>query len=110
MTHYIPRLSRISAGKGGPGKRMPAGPRLREPAVNVDLLARLLPEIRRSLSIGRAFSDAALLASLVAIVRRPTHEARWRAAEASTLGQHLASGAKERERALVMLLSLLPTP
>ncbi|MGE0024942.1 MAG: hypothetical protein AB7S70_15070 [Hyphomicrobium sp.] len=110
MTHYIPRLARIRAGKGAAGKPVPAGPRPRERAVNVDQLARLMPDIRRSLAIPRAFSDAALLASLVAIARHTSHAARWRTAEASTLGQHLASGEKERERSLVTLLSLLPTP
>lgn len=110
MTNYIPRLARISAGKGPAGKRSASGGRSGQGTVNVDRLARLVPEIRRSLAVGRQFSDAALLASLVAIARHPTHETRWHAAEASTLGQYLASNGKDMHRALVALLSLLPQP
>lgn len=110
MTNYIPRLARISAGKGAEAKRMPLGSGVQETAVSVDRLARRLPQIRRSLAIGRQFSDEALLASLVAIARHPSNEARWRAAEASTLGQYLASSGKDMHRTLVTLLSLLPQP
>lgn len=111
MTSYIPKLARISAGKSTAAKRPAAQGRRPAPsAVNVEALARLVPQIRRHLAIGRSFSDEALLGSLVAIVRHSTHDARWRAAEASTLGQHLAASAKDRHRALVTLISLLPTP
>lgn len=111
MTSYIPKLARISARKGAAASRPAvAGPRARETTVNVDRLARLVPLIRRRLAIGRPFSDAALLASLTAIARHPSHEERWRAAEASTLGQYLASSGKDVHRALVTLLSLLPRP
>lgn len=107
MTHYIPKLARISSGKGA-AKR--TGTRTREEAVNVDRLARLVPQVRQRLVIGNTFSDAALLASLVAIARHSSHERRWRAAEASTLGQYLASSGKDMHRTLVTLLSLLPQP
>lgn len=110
MTTFIPKLARISSGKGAGRSRLkpPAGRTIAR--VNVETLAGLVPQIRRRLSIGRAFSDEALLASLVAIARHPSHEDRWRAAEASTLGQYLAGSAKDRHRALVTLLSLLPKP
>lgn len=110
MTNYIPRLARISASKGADAKRKTAGARPREATVSVDRLARLMPQVRRSLAIGRQFSDDALLASLAAIARHPSHETRWRAAEASTLGQYLASNGKDMHRTLVTLLSLLPQP
>lgn len=110
MPNYIPRLARFSAGKKAPTESAPPDPHTRERAVNVDRLARLAPRIRRSLSISRQFSDDALLASLVAIARHPSHEARWHAAETSTLGQYLASNSKDMHRSLVALLSLLPQP
>lgn len=111
MTRYIPKLARISAGKRAAAKRTAqSGPRTREAAVNVERVARLVPQVRRRLAISTTFSDAALLASLAAIARHPTHEKRWRAAEASTLGQHLASSGKDMHRTLVTLLSLLPEP
>jgi hypothetical protein len=76
----------------------------------VDRLARLVPEVRRRLVIGQTFSDAALLASLVAVARHRSNEWRWRAAEASTLGQYLAGSGKDMHRTLVTLLSMLPQP
>ncbi|MCC7253079.1 hypothetical protein [Hyphomicrobium sp.] len=79
-------------------------------AVNVDRLTRLMPQIRRRLAVRRDFSDAALLASLIAIARHPSHQERWHAAEASTLGRHLAATGGDLHRALVTLLSLLPQP
>lgn len=111
MTSYIPKLARISSGKSAGAKRAADdGDRAGQQAVNVERLARLVPQIRKRLAIGRPFSDAALLESLVAIARHPSHEARWRAAERSTLGQYLASSAKDRNQALVTILSLLPKP
>jgi len=109
MTQYIPKLARFGSGKSAP-KRRPAtdGSRASLATVNVEHIARLVPKVRKRLAIGRPFSDAALLASLVAIARHPSHEERWRAAEASTLGQYLASSGKDRRQALVTLLSLLP--
>jgi hypothetical protein len=67
-----------------------------------------VPQVRRRLEVGASFSDQALLASLVAIARHPSHEGRWRTAETSTLGQYLASSGKDVRRALVTLLTLLP--
>jgi hypothetical protein len=110
MTQYIPKLARFGSGKSAP-KRRPAitdGSRASLATVNVEHIARLVPRVRQRLAIGRPFSDAALLASLIAIARHPSHEERWRAAEASTLGQYLASSGKDRRQALVTLLSLLP--
>jgi hypothetical protein len=111
MTNYIPRLARISSGKGAGAKRAPhrSSP-ASERAVNVERLARLVPRIRRDLAVGRTFSEKALLASLVAIARHASDEERWHAAEASTLGQYLAGSGKDMHRTLVTLLSLLPRP
>lgn len=109
MAHYIPRLARISVGKrNDPRHTAGTGPRTREGPVNVERLARLMPQIRRRLGIDRAFSDTALLASLVAITRHPSHAERWHAAETSTLGQYIASSGKDMHCILVTLLSLLP--
>jgi hypothetical protein len=111
MTHFIPRLARISAGKSKVAKpAADAGPRPRGAPVNVERLGRLVPQVRRRLAIGRQFSDAAVLASLAAVTRHPSHGERWHAAEASTLGQYLRSSGKDMHRALVTLLSLLPRP
>lgn len=110
MTTFIPRLSRISSGKGAPGKRGATTTGAHEARVNVSSLAALVPQIRRRLGLSPAFSDQALLASLIAITRHPTHESRWRAAASSTLGQHLAAGGKDLRHALTTLLSLLPKP
>ena len=109
MTQYIPKLARFGSGKSAP-KQRPAtnGSSASLATVNVERIARLVPRVRQRLAIGRPFSDAALLASLVAIARHPSHEERWQAAEASTLGQYLASSGKDRRQALVTLLSLLP--
>lgn len=110
MTTFIPRLARITSGRSGARRHARRIGAASAAKVNVDAIARLLPEVRRRLAIGRSFSDAALLAGLVAIARQPSHEARWRAAETSTLGQHLAGHGKDPHRALVTLLALLPTP
>ncbi len=111
MGSYIPRLALIASGNLKSGRHTPPDGELEfEPPVNVERLAKLAPRIRNRLAIGRPFSDAALLASLVAIARQPSHEARWRAAESSTLGQYLASSVKDRSQALVMILSMLPKP
>ncbi len=111
MTHFIPKLARISAGKHkGTKHAADTSPRAREGPVNVERLARLVPQIRKRLGVDRAFSDAALLASLTAIVHHPSHGERWHAAEASTLGQYLAGSSKDMHRTLVTLLSLLPRP
>jgi hypothetical protein len=108
MTTYIPRLARI--GKGWIAGHPPSGDRPRDSAVRIDRLKRRLPHIRQTLAIGSQFSDDALLASLVSIVRYPTNETRWHAAEASTLGQYLAGNGRDMHRTLVTLLSLLPEP
>ena len=71
---------------------------MHDPLINRSLLLAGRPIVNRSV----------LLASLIAIARHPSHEERWRAAEASTLGQYLASSGKDRRQALVTLLSLLP--
>lgn len=110
MSHYIPKLARFSTGKGAAGKRSPTGSGMSGAAVDVGRLTRLVPQIRHSLAVGHQLSDEALLASLAAIARHPSHEARWRAAEASTLGQHLAVSGRDMHRTLVTLLSMLPPP
>ncbi|AHB50149.1 hypothetical protein W911_09270 [Hyphomicrobium nitrativorans NL23] len=109
MAHYIPGLSQIVSGIRGVGRRdvsetAPSAP------VNVSRLAALIPDLRRRLPIGTALSDEALLASLVSIARHTSEEARWRAAEASTLGQHLAVGSRDKYRDLVTLIAVLPKP
>jgi hypothetical protein len=111
MPSYIPRLARIVSGiKTGAGRRHGKSNGSGGDTVNVERLARLVPQIRHRLSIGHALTDEALLASLVAIARHPSHEARWHAAEASTLGHHLAISGRDMRRTLVTLLSLLPKP
>jgi hypothetical protein len=111
MTTYIPRLARIaSSRRPGRAHKDPADPRRANARVNVDLLAGILPQIRHRLGLSPQFSDEALLASLVAITRHPSHEGRWRAAEVSTLGQALAASGKDLRHALVTLLTLLPKP
>lgn len=111
MSHYIPRLARISSGKGAGAKRKaPRDDPPDEAALDVGRLSRLVPKIRRRLAVDRQLSDAALLASLVSIARHPTHQARWRAAESSTLGRHLANRSQDLHHTLVTLLSLLPKP
>lgn len=109
MGHYIPRLARITSGQGT-GRASVSGINPRDSSVDVERLARLLPQIRERLALGDQFSDDALLASLLAIARQPSHETRWRAAETSTLGQYLASSSDDLHGALVSLLSLLPGP
>lgn len=109
MAHYIPGLSQIVSGVRGVGRRDFADTTASEP-VNVSRLAALIPELRRRLPIGRALSDKALLASLVSIARHTSEEGRWRAAEASTLGQHLAVGSRDKYRDLVTLIAILPKP
>lgn len=113
MPSYIPRLTRIVSGnQTGAGSRHANGKSdgCGGSPVNVELLARLVPQIRHRLSISHALTDEALLASLVAIARHPSHEARWKAAGTSTLGHHLAVGGRDMRRTLVTLLSLLPKP
>jgi hypothetical protein len=109
MASYIPRLARIASGAPAGRPRLGSSGNARG-AVDVERLARLVPQIRHRLAIGRPLSDEALLASLVAVARHASHEARWHAAEASTLGQHLAVTGRDLRRALVTLLSLLPKP
>lgn len=109
MGHYIPRLARISSGQGT-GRGAVNSSRPRDTTGDVERLTRLLPQIRERLALGDQFSDDALLASLLAIARQPSHETRWRAAETSTLGQYLASSSDDLHGALVSLLSLLPGP
>ena len=109
MVSYIPRLSRIvSGGRSGGRRALPDGET--GAPVNVSRLAALVPRLRKRLAIGPAFSDDALLASLVSIARHPSHEARWQAAQASTLGQHLAASSRNRHRDLVTLIAMLPKP
>ncbi|MBN8913641.1 MAG: hypothetical protein J0H65_16615 [Rhizobiales bacterium] len=111
MSQFIPKLARITAGKRKvPKHAADIGHRTDEGPVNVARLARLMPQVRKRLAIDRTFSDAALLASLAAVARHPSHAERWHAAEASTLGQYLAASGKDMHRALVTLLSLLPRP
>lgn len=109
MASYIPGLSQIVSGLRGGGRRA-LSEREATAQVNVSQLAALIPALRKRLSIGPAFSDDALLASLVSIARYPSHEARWHAAEASTLGQHLAANSVDKHRNLVTLIALLPKP
>ena len=110
MTAYIPRLARIASGRGSNGKRSASSGDGVLRSGSMRTLARIAPEIRKRLAIGRPFSDAALLASLAAIASHTSHEARWRAAETSTLGQYIANSSQDVHRALVTLLSLLPAP
>lgn len=107
MPHFIARLSKIITGRP-PAARAAAHDQDEIP-VDLEDLATLLPELRRHLPLAH-LSDEALLASLAAIARHGTDEARWHAAEASTLGQQLAVDSKDRERDLVTVLSLLPMP
>lgn len=109
MAHYIPGLSQIVSGIRSVGRRAFID-RPADTVVNVSRLAALIPELHRRLPIGPALSDEALLASLVSIARHPTHEARWHAAEASTLAQHLAVNSRDKHRDLVTLIGLLPKP
>lgn len=111
MPSYIPRLARIVSGHHTGGKpRHGKSNGVGGSPVNVERLARLVPQIRHRLSVGHALTDEALLASLIAIARHSSHEARWQAAQASTLGHHLAVGGRDMRRTLVTLLSLLPKP
>lgn len=108
MTSYIPKLARISSGRDA-GERRPSIPgEQADEMFLVNALTRLAPHIRQRLAISTQFSDEALLASLLAIARHSSHENRWSAAEASTLGQYLASSKPDMHRTLVTLLSLLP--
>lgn len=111
MTTFIPKLARIASGTetGSPRTAVDLGSGV-EQAVDAATLARLAEKLRQRLAIGPVFSDAALVASLSTIVRQPSHEARWRAAEASTLGQYLAIGNQDLHRTLVRLLAELPKP
>lgn len=108
MTHYIQRLSQIISGKRARGKSI-AAEHADVPPIDLRELAELVPLLRKRLALG-SLSDDALLASLVAIARHPTDEARWYAAETSTLGQQLAVESEDLHRDLVTLISLLPQP
>lgn len=107
MSHFIARLSQIITGKR-PTARATAG-HADDIPVDLESLAALLPQLRQRLPLA-SMSDDALLASLVTIARHATDENRWRAAEASTLGQHLAVESDDLQRDLVTVLSLLPIP
>lgn len=107
MTHYIQRLSQIISGRRKRAKC--AADEHPDIPVDVAELAELVPLLRKRLALG-ALSDDAILASLVAIARRPTDETRWHAAEASTLGQQLAVESGDLHSDLVTLISLLPQP
>lgn len=114
MTSYIPRLASISARsrpgarRKGAGARPPVGAATGR--VNIEYLAGLVPVIRRRLAVAQTFSDEAMFASLTAIAATTTYEGRWRAAEASTLGQFLMSNGKDLKSSLVTILALLPKP
>ncbi len=110
MTTFIPKLARITSGRIKEGKHSAADRKRSGAKVNVEYLSGLVPLLRRRLAISRSFSDSAMLASLMAVAKRTSHEERWQAAEASTLGQHLASSGKNMHHALVTILSLLPKP
>lgn len=110
MTSFIPRLARILSGRDAGKKRAPAIESGARHAIDRQALVRLAPEIRQRLAISRQFSDKALLASLESIVTHSSNEERWRAAEASTLGQYLAGSGNDMHRTLVTLLSMLPSP
>lgn len=110
MTSYIPKLARITSGRDAGKKHAPAPDEPTDETMLVHTLTRLAPRIRRRLAIKPQFSDDALLAGLLAIARHSSHEKRWRAAEASTLGKYLANSETDLHRALVTLLSLLPKP
>lgn len=110
MTRYIPKLARITSGRDAGKKHAHAPDEPTDETMLVHTLASLAPRIRRRLGIKPQFSDDALVASLLAVARHSSHEKRWRAAEASTLGQYLASTETDPHRALVILLSLLPKP
>jgi len=116
VTSYIPKLARISARSRPGGKRKGGASRRSAPSgaepqrVNIEYLAGLVPVIRRRLAIAATFSDEAIFASLTAIAAPSTYEARWRAAEASTLGQILLSHGKDLKACLITILGLLPKP
>ena len=110
MSSYIPTLARITSGRDAGTKRAPIPHEQSDETILIHTLTRLSPRIRQRLAIKRQFSDDALLASLLAIARHSSHEARWHAAETSTLGQYLASSEPDMHRTLVSLLSLLPKP
>ncbi len=78
--------------------------------VNIEHLAGLVPVIRRRLAIAGTISDEAIFASLTTIAAPSTYEDRWRAAEASTLGQFLLSHGKDLKACLITILALLPKP
>jgi hypothetical protein len=113
VTSYIPKLARISARsrasakrKGGAAPQGPPSPQ----RVNIEHLAGLVPVIRRRLDIAGTFSDDAIFASLTTITAPATYEDRWRAAEASTLGQFLLGQGKDLKASLITILGLLPKP
>lgn len=110
MSSYIPRLARIISGVRTGASRAGESETDADAAPDAERLARLMPKIRHRLAVGPSLSDEALLASLVAIARHRSDEERWHAAEASTLGQHLAASGPDMRRTLVTLLSLLPRP
>ncbi len=115
MASFIPRLARISSRSrpGAKNGKSAARPARAEPALadrDGDYLAELVPVVRRRAAVSTSFSDAAILASLISIAVRTSHEQRWKAAQASTLGQCLCGSARDLEAALVTILSLLPGP
>jgi hypothetical protein len=110
VTRYIPKLARITSGRDAGRKHAPIFDEPTDETILIHTLSRLAPRIRQRLAIKCQFSDEALVASLLAIARHPSHEERWWAAETSTLGQYLASSEPDMRRTLVMLLSLLPKP
>ncbi len=120
MASFIPKLARISSrsrpgmkngsGKNGNGAARPARALPAPAARDGEYLAGLVPVVRRRAAIAPSFSDAAILASLTSIAARSTDERRWKAAQASTLGQCLSGSARDLQEALVIILSLLPRP
>jgi hypothetical protein len=116
VTSYIPKLARISARtraggkrKGGASRRA-AAPGAEPQRVNIEYLAGLVPVLRRRLDVAGTFSDEAIFASLTTIAAPSSYEDRWRAAEASTLGQFLLSHGKDLKACIIAILGLLPKP
>jgi hypothetical protein len=114
VTSYIPRLASISARSQRRSRTRVAVAHARggtRPGrVNIEYVAGIVPVIRRRLGVAATFSDEAMFASLTSIAAHGTYEARWQAAEASTLGQFLMSHGKDLKSSLITILALLPKP
>lgn len=66
--------------------------------------------VRERLTLDNALPDAAILASLEAIMRRSNPRARWRAAFDSSIGRWLALRGADLSTSISQLLTLLPKP